>query len=1056
MRSPSTSSAHANDEYESIIRSVKALPSITVALAIIVLALADGMLEVTLGSRSDDLEGLLSASPAELGRILGAFPIGMLLGSLSAIWLLQRIGTKVPLFVAVAAFFGPLIAISHYLDSPSPSDVLPVAILWVVSGVGCGMLNPILAAHANAFTWLGRAGNYVLLFQVAKVAGFAFGSWFGKHAITTALSVVEHFWWIGVLAFAGAFLAALRLPNLHPRAGRGARGKSVKMPRLLGFGATAGAAAVLLGGAIGWASKIFAELEFGEERKGDALFAFCSALVVALIWTFFRSKRGSRKVAVRGMLGAGLGAVFLATSGADHELRFLPDGWAFPVAIAAFALLGAGSAPLIGFILRATGNVVYRHWSDVSRLSLVMSIQFAMQALATMLVGVVAERIAVSFGLGVGVAAAYVAACLVALVAMLCFSRKLFDDADEPRPETEAEVTPAAAPEPARARARVALSPKPFVAFGGSLIARCADDVAFVDVQAAGAPEAVVGDVAAVLAELQKADAPPRPAQLLVPVVTAEVGPRRNVERFSDIDPYQELVAKVRALPAVAELQEAHSLYGGGATALLVVRLEDAADIAVLQTDIHYLAAQFAGVAHAQGEPIRRIILAMPVSTTDVVRSTSGPAPLVDLGLAEGTPLAVRVQRIGHALAALWEHASACDRLLVAVAERGGSGAPSEHTADLVHAMATGAALLGGAQPDEPALVLPGVLFQSVAGYDAAAAERTADLLASQLGVGDIAVGWTQPIVRNIPEPKSARPVVTVRAAAAARAELRRPRIVRAGDDDALLDVLATAAPEAVLADVAAVLGELREEPSRRRPVRLLVPVAQAEVEPGGPVGRFAMHDPYEELVGHVSTLSAIAEIESARRLLDERPGGTALLAVRLQGGADVAALQERIRFLAAQYAGVAQEGNEPIRRIVLVLPVWVADVESAGSSPTPVVDLGLAVGAPVEQRVQRIGGALAALWEQAAKYDRLLVAVAEHRGAGAPSELTAELVHSIAERAARHGGAEPDGLPVVLPNLLFQPVAGYDAAAAERTADLLARHLRVGPITVGWPQPIG
>jgi MFS family permease len=361
---------------------------VLVAAGLHAVAVANGVYEITLGSRVTDMRSALQVGVGEIGVVASAFPAGLLFGGLAMVAMSRRWGTRPCVLVGSVLCFAPLIVIGWLLAHPgSGATVALLAALWAVAGFGCGLLDPAHGTVAADYS-----DGYVTFIQGVKLSATAASAVFGLAAIAAGVPVGEHFMLAGAIALLLGLLGAIVLPNVRRRPDEEAPGPQVGFLGLSRLGLVAAASIVPLGAAFYWATTILEELGAPRALKALGLVGF-ALLQVAGLSTAFRVRARIRpeRLAGVGMSVAAAGACAIAAVAVHLWRPFLLTPAVIPLALAGFALLGMGIAPLTALAQQAAYNVRVRSLGVTTRIGAIVNLQYLVQGGAPAAVGLIGE-----------------------------------------------------------------------------------------------------------------------------------------------------------------------------------------------------------------------------------------------------------------------------------------------------------------------------------------------------------------------------------------------------------------------------------------------------------------------------------------------------------------------------------------------------------------------------------------------------------------------------------------------------------------------------------------
>ena len=355
----------------------------------------------TLGPRLPAVKEQVGITDGELGVALAVFAVGLFVGTRIVSPLLDRLGTR-----GVLRGGMPLLGVS--LLGPAFAESLPslAAALFVVGALS-GILD--VAMNSNAVVVERSYGRPIMSsIHGTWSAGMLVASGGAAAAAALDVSLRLHF---GLAALAIALVSAPALGHLAAAA---------DAPQQLPAVRTRGyllARPVLLLGIIGFCSFLGegAAIDWSAVYVDESLDASRGAAALAFV-AFSVGITASRFLVDR--IAARLGPVPVVRWGATLAAAGLALGLAVPetgVAIAGFALLGAGLAPVVPTVFSAAGNMRAR--SGRSALAAVVTISYLGSILGPALIGFVTSLVGLRAALGIPVLLALLAARLAAQVA---------------------------------------------------------------------------------------------------------------------------------------------------------------------------------------------------------------------------------------------------------------------------------------------------------------------------------------------------------------------------------------------------------------------------------------------------------------------------------------------------------------------------------------------------------------------------------------------------------------------------------------------------------------
>jgi MFS family permease len=356
----------------------------------------------TLGPRLPAVKEQAGITDGELGVALAVFAVGLFAGTRVVGPLLDRLGTR-----GVLRGGMPLLGVS--LLGPAFSESLSslAAALFIVGALS-GILD--VAMNSNA-VFVERSYGRPIMSSIHGTwsAGMLVASGGAAAAAALDVSLRLHF---GLAALAIALVSAPVLGHLAAAAdvprervpGARTRGYLLARPVLL-LGVIGFCSFLGEGAAIDW-SAVYVD-ESLDASRGAAALAFVSFSVGITASRFLVDRIAAR-----------LGPVTVVRWGATLAAAGLALGLAVPAtgaAIAGFALLGAGLAPVVPTVFSAAGNM--RACSGRSALAAVVTISYLGSILGPALIGFVTSLVGLRAALGIPVLLALAAAALAAQVA---------------------------------------------------------------------------------------------------------------------------------------------------------------------------------------------------------------------------------------------------------------------------------------------------------------------------------------------------------------------------------------------------------------------------------------------------------------------------------------------------------------------------------------------------------------------------------------------------------------------------------------------------------------
>jgi MFS family permease len=356
----------------------------------------------TLGPRLPAVKEQAGITDSELGVALGVFAVGLFAGTRVVGVLLDRLGNRRVLRGSMpllgASLLGPAFA----------ESLLALAAGLFVVGALSGILD--VAMNGNAVVVERGYGRPIMSsIHGTWSAGMLVASGGAAAAAALDASLRLHF---GLAALAIALLSAPALRYLadadelpaERALGSRARGYLPTKPVLL-IGVVGFCSFLGEGAAIDW-SAVYVD-ESLDAGRGTAALAFVAFAVGITVSRFLIDRIAAR-----------LGPVAVVRWGASLAALGLALGLAVPetaAAIAGFAILGAGLAPVVPTAFSAAGNM----WSESGRsgLATVVTISYLGSILGPALIGLVTSLVGLRAALAIPVLLALLAAALASQVA---------------------------------------------------------------------------------------------------------------------------------------------------------------------------------------------------------------------------------------------------------------------------------------------------------------------------------------------------------------------------------------------------------------------------------------------------------------------------------------------------------------------------------------------------------------------------------------------------------------------------------------------------------------
>ncbi len=385
-----------------------------IAIALCVIAVGDGMYETTFGGRLPQLQDLLKVGAGEMGAVVGAFHAGLGIGCVTTSLFAGRIGTRPFLMGGAILCFAPLGAIGLLLDGlPAPELLAEMTLLWLASGIGLGLMTPAWVTQAVAFS---RGGHAIQWIVACKLAGTTAGAALVAWANARGFSVQDHFVWVGAATLVACVTAAVIPPSIRKAPVDREAGPDVGFKGLVVLGLLLAVSIVPLAGAINWATSVLAELDAPPAFQAGGQVGFALASAAGMMGFFVLSRRrpphtGPRR-AVRGMVIAAVGILFLGVVAVERAYPFLAPSVAYGCVVTGFALLGLGVAAVPQLIQQALDNVRAGRVGVSARVGIAITIQYAFIGVAMAGIGWLAERLDVTRAFVI-----VIVVCLAALMA---------------------------------------------------------------------------------------------------------------------------------------------------------------------------------------------------------------------------------------------------------------------------------------------------------------------------------------------------------------------------------------------------------------------------------------------------------------------------------------------------------------------------------------------------------------------------------------------------------------------------------------------------------------
>ncbi|HYM63401.1 MAG TPA: MFS transporter [Gaiellaceae bacterium] len=356
----------------------------------------------TLGPRLPAVKEQAGLTDGELGVALAAFAVGLFVGTRVVGPLHDRLGNRGVLRAGM-----PLLGVT-LLGPAFAESLLSLVAAFLLVGALSGILD--VAMNANAVVVERSYGRPIMSsIHGTWSAGLLVASGAAAAAAALDVSLPLHFG-LAALAIALVSVPALRRLAAVPDVPRERvsdacpRGYLPGTPVLL-LGSIGFCSFLGEGAAIDW-SAVYVD-ESLDASRGTAALAFV-AFSVGITASRFLADR----------IAARLGPVAVLRWGATLAAAGLALGLAVPetaAAIAGFALLGAGLAPVVPTVFSAAGNTLAS--SGRSALATVVTISYLGSILGPALIGLVTSLVGLRAALGIPVLLALVAASLAGQVA---------------------------------------------------------------------------------------------------------------------------------------------------------------------------------------------------------------------------------------------------------------------------------------------------------------------------------------------------------------------------------------------------------------------------------------------------------------------------------------------------------------------------------------------------------------------------------------------------------------------------------------------------------------
>lgn len=312
-------------------------PVVKARIATATIFLLNGIVSGNWISRIPSIKEQLVASPAQLGLALFGMPVGLLIGALSAAWLVSKLGDRnvVCISAILYCFFLPFLGLV-------PSTLF-LFLLFILMGMSAGILDVSMNIQAAAVE---KKYDKPIMssFHGVFSAGGLIGALIGGYAATRGIGVTEHLFFIGILL---AVLSIIVYPYFLPKV-QGEKSPFFVKPNksLLALGIIA--FCVLMGeGAIGdWSGVYLREslgTDIGFAALGYGIFSFLMAIGRFAGDTITEKVGRTRLTYISGIV-AGIGILLAVISNSAY------------LALFGFGLVGIGFATIFPNVITAASK----------------------------------------------------------------------------------------------------------------------------------------------------------------------------------------------------------------------------------------------------------------------------------------------------------------------------------------------------------------------------------------------------------------------------------------------------------------------------------------------------------------------------------------------------------------------------------------------------------------------------------------------------------------------------------------------------------------------------
>lgn len=312
-------------------------PIFKARLATAAIFLVNGILSGNWIARIPSIKERLVATPAQLGLALFGMPVGLLIGALSAAWLVSKFGDRkvVCLSAVLYCFFLPFLGLV-------PSTIF-LFFLFVLMGMSAGILDVSMNIQAAAVE---KKYDKPIMssFHGVFSAGGLFGALIGGSVASQGIGVTEHLFFVGLGL---SLLSMLVYPYFLPKV-QGEKSPFFVKPNksLLALGIIA--FCVLMGeGAIGdWSGVYLRETlrtDIGFAALGYGIFSFLMA-IGRFAGDSLTEKIGRTRITYSSGIIAGIGILLAIMTGNQF------------VALVGFGLVGIGFATIFPNLITAASQ----------------------------------------------------------------------------------------------------------------------------------------------------------------------------------------------------------------------------------------------------------------------------------------------------------------------------------------------------------------------------------------------------------------------------------------------------------------------------------------------------------------------------------------------------------------------------------------------------------------------------------------------------------------------------------------------------------------------------